>query len=316
MNRRSKLFAAVIPAAVVFGLAGCATAPPEQAGPTTDQRLNTATRALHSDIQELRDEVKELRNQLEVKSYEIDQLKARMDSTQNGVGSRRPRRFGQLRRPSETTPESPDAPLPAVDGFANSTQASGATTSEPAPGAADAASTGNAPSQRLDNASGGQAVDPGRAQADAAVAPTGAAPADNTQVGGAQAAYDQAFNLLKQSRFNEAYQAFQSFLSSYPNSPLADNAQYWSGEALYAERQFDRAVGEFDKVVLNYPDSDKAPEAMLKKGYSYYELGDMASAEAALNEVIAKYPGARVSVSAQNRLTQIASDKRQQGAGQ
>ena len=132
----------------------------------------------------------------------------------------------------------------------------------------------------------------------------------------AQAAYDQAFGLLKQSRFDEAHKALQQFVSNFPASSLADNAQYWSGEALYAMRAFDQAVGEFDKVVQNYPESDKAPEALLKKGYSHYELGDLASAEATLNQVVSQYPGSRVSVAAKNRLTQISSDKRRQGTAQ
>lgn len=288
MNLRLVMFTAMS-----ISLVGCATAPPTPPGPTTDQRLNTATRTLHSDIQDLRDEVKELRNQLELKSYEVDKLKARLDASSVGTsGQRRPQRFGQLRRSTEVAQNEPPAEsAPAME--ARQMPASQDIATEPAGRGETAVAT--------------------QAQSDA---PTPLPDQNKPASGEPQAEYDQAFNLLKQSRFDDSYNAFQSFLLENPDSPLADNAQYWSGEALYAMREFDRAVSEFDKVVQNFPDSDKAPEAMLKKGYSYYEMGDLASAEAALNDVVAKYPGTRVSVSAQNRLTQIASDKRQQGAGQ
>ncbi|RTZ60611.1 MAG: tol-pal system protein YbgF [Gammaproteobacteria bacterium] len=376
MKRRS-----VILIATLAGLSGCATPPPEPAGPTTDQRLNTATRSLHSDIQELREEVKELRNQLEIKSYEIDQMKSRTGASGNSAGERRiPQRFGQLRGSADSSSsDTPDSqyhsvPVESAD-VSNSRQIPTAQDTASEPRSDDGSSMpgaggpdANAPASENEPAPDDGAMAPGMSQAGASGGETGMAPepapndgamapgmsqagvsggaagmtpepapddgasmnkeppnADSgaPDPGGssavneqAQAAYDQAFGLLKQSRFDEAHKALQQFVSNFPASSLADNAQYWSGEALYAMRAFDQAVGEFDKVVQNYPESDKAPEALLKKGYSHYELGDLASAEATLNQVVSQYPGSRVSVAAKNRLTQISSDKRRQGTAQ
>ncbi len=337
-------------------MAGCATPPPQPAGPTTDQRLSSATRTLHSEIQDLRDEVKQLRNQLELKSYEIDQMKSRMGASGNTAGQPRvPQRFGQLRgssdsadaneavdantqqTPADSTATTDSRQVPAAQdvaaesgaddgstmpGAGEPESAAAADENQPEPAPNDGAM---APAASQPGASGGSADmapeatpdDAGIAHRETSDAGSGAPAQGATAVSeNEQATYDQAFGLLKQSRFDEAHSALQQFVSNYPASPLADNAQYWSGEALYAMRAFDRAVTEFDKVVQNYPDSDKAPEALLKKGYSYYELGDLAAAEATLNQVVSQYPGSRVSVAAKNRLTQISSDKRKQGAGQ
>src|SRR6202021_765127 len=44
--------------------------------------------------------------------------------------------------------------------------------------------------------------------------------------GGDRVSYQAAFALLKNNQYDQAIQAFQSFLGTYPTSSLADNAQY------------------------------------------------------------------------------------------
>ena len=50
-------------------------------------------------------------------------------------------------------------------------------------------------------------------------------------------AYDRAFNLLKDGRYELAIASFKAYLETYPDADYADNAQYWLGEANYAQRQ-------------------------------------------------------------------------------
>jgi TolA-binding protein len=45
--------------------------------------------------------------------------------------------------------------------------------------------------------------------------------------------YQAAFELLKEQRYEPAAMAFQQFLVSFPDSQLADNAQYWLAESYY-----------------------------------------------------------------------------------
>jgi tetratricopeptide (TPR) repeat protein len=45
--------------------------------------------------------------------------------------------------------------------------------------------------------------------------------------------YQAAFELLKEQRYEPAALAFQQFLKTYPDSELADNAQYWLAESYY-----------------------------------------------------------------------------------
>jgi len=97
--------------------------------------------------------------------------------------------------------------------------------------------------------------------------------------------YEAAFELLKQQQYENAGMAFQQFLTSFPDSQLADNAQYWLAEAYYVTDKFEEALIQFQLVLSGYPRSRKIPDALLKIGYSYYELGRWDGARAALERV-------------------------------
>lgn len=104
-------------------------------------------------------------------------------------------------------------------------------------------------------------------------------------------AYQKAFNLLRELRYDQATSAFSSFLKTYPNGRYAHIAQYWLGEAKYAQRHFQQAIADYRKLISSYPNSPKLAEAMLKIGYSYNELGQKEEARKALSELVGKYPG-------------------------
>lgn len=150
------------------------------------------------------------------------------------------------------------------------------------------------------------------AGAGSGVAPAGAgAGASETGAEGAdKASYQAAFDLLKNGQYDRAITAFQSFLTAYPNSQLADNAQYWLGEAHYVNRSFPEALAAFQRVVENFPGSRKLPDALLKIGYCDYELKDYAAARAALLHVTTKFPDSSAAPLAQQRLDKMAAEKR------
>ena len=104
-------------------------------------------------------------------------------------------------------------------------------------------------------------------------------------------AYQNAFNLLRELRYEQATNAFTSFLNTYPDGRYAHIARYWLGEANYAQRKFKPAIADYRKLIANHPDSPKLAEAMLKIGYSYNELGNRKEAVKILNTLTARYPG-------------------------
>ncbi|WML87908.1 tol-pal system protein YbgF [Thiothrix subterranea] len=125
---------------------------------------------------------------------------------------------------------------------------------------------------------------------------------------GERAVYDNAFKTLLQDP-KEAVPEFRGFLKDYPKSPLAASAQYWVGEALYAEKDYKGAVEEFLVVLKEYKGSDKAPDAALKLGYSFYELKDWEKARKTLQDVISFFPdNAETRKLAQERLDKMKAE--------
>lgn len=135
------------------------------------------------------------------------------------------------------------------------------------------------------------------------------APAPTTaDAGGEQAAYRAASDLLRIGRYEDAIAGFQAQLRQYPGGGLADNAQYWIGEAYYVTRQFDRALAEFQRVATEYPQSPKAADALLKVGYIQYERRQFAAARQTLTDLKTTWPNSPAARLADNRLSRMKEE--------
>jgi tol-pal system protein YbgF len=117
--------------------------------------------------------------------------------------------------------------------------------------------------------------------------------------------YAQAFDALKAGSYSVAIAGFKDFLGSYPSSPLAENAQYWLGEAYYVTHDYESAAGAFRAVLKKWPDARKAPDALLKLGYTQAAQKQYAAARATLNAVMRKYPGSDPARLAAERLRRL-----------
>jgi tol-pal system protein YbgF len=137
-------------------------------------------------------------------------------------------------------------------------------------------------------------------------ASAGAATAEN---GEDKTAYQAAFNLLKDGQYDKAVAAFQKFLATYPDSSLADNGQYWLGEAYYVNRNFPEAQAAFQRVVDKYPQSRKLPDALLKIGYCRYEMKQWESAREVLGQLVARFNDTPAARQAQQRLEKMSAEK-------
>lgn len=156
--------------------------------------------------------------------------------------------------------------------------------------------------------SGATPVPEGVPSTPAAALPAAQSTAPSQDTPQAQAAYSQAFNLLRSSQYDQAIAAFKQFIADHPTGPLSGNAQYWLGEADYVTRRFPAALKEFQKVVSDYPDSPKVPDAVLKIGFTQYELAQWDHARKTLTDVVNNYPDSSAAKLAQNRLQKMKAE--------
>jgi tol-pal system protein YbgF len=137
------------------------------------------------------------------------------------------------------------------------------------------------------------------ARAVAATAPPPANPADE------QVLYDRALEQLRGRDYAGAVDSLRSLAASYPNGALADNTQYWLGEAYYVTQEFDHAAAAFQRVLTDFPNSRKTPDALLKLAYTQLEQGNATAGRANLQQVIDKYPGTEAARLALDRLSKL-----------
>lgn len=123
-----------------------------------------------------------------------------------------------------------------------------------------------------------------------------------------KAAYQAAFDTLKEGRYKNAKTELKNFLSRYPNSSYAGNAQYWLAEANYVTRNFEQGIVEFKNVLDKYPSSNKVPDAMLKLGYTFYELKQFPEAKQVLTDLREKFPNETAARLAAKRLDRIRKE--------
>jgi len=114
--------------------------------------------------------------------------------------------------------------------------------------------------------------------------------------------YKQAFALMRASKYDESIQSFGDFIKQYPQSELASNAAYWSGEGYLIKGNNQKALDSFLMVIQRYPDSSKVPDATLRAGDSYRNLGDTKKAETLYKQIINDRPTSRAAKNAQKRL--------------
>lgn len=233
---------------------------------------SSVTADLVIQVQQLQDEVRSLRGQLEEAQRELENIKRRQ----------RDQYLDLDQRLSEVRSSQPVSVIPPsqgqVDQVADSQQA-------PPP---------DVPEIRAPMEESAQTVGLGVPDVQSqSVASTAAAE---------KAAYDNAFQALKELRYADAAQLFQDFRNQYPNSEYADNAQYWLGESYYVTRNYDIALNAFQSLIDDYPNSSKVADALLKIGYTHYELEQWDRARAALTQVEQDYPDTTLARLASNRL--------------
>ena len=111
-----------------------------------------------------------------------------------------------------------------------------------------------------------------------------------------QAMYQAAYAELNAGNYTQAIQQFHKFVRRFPHHELADNAQYWIGEAHLRQartfkgtgqtnrekQEIEQAIREFNKVSTTYARGDKAPAAILQEALGLLDLQRHADAQARL----------------------------------
>jgi len=108
--------------------------------------------------------------------------------------------------------------------------------------------------------------------------------------GNAEQLFAAAYSDYSRGNYDLALSEFRQYVETYPTSELADNAQYWVGEILYAQKKLPEAANEFERVQAISPKGDKVPAAMYKRGLVLKEMGRSEEAATQLQALVRAFP--------------------------
>jgi len=115
--------------------------------------------------------------------------------------------------------------------------------------------------------------------------------------------YDAAVSLvIKDKNYTKAIPAFDTFITSYPNSALQPGAHYWLGQLQLNQGDREKAKTHFLTVAQKYKDSPKRPEAIYKLGVIAKADGDIEKANKFFQLVIKQYPNTSAAQLAQKAM--------------
>lgn len=115
--------------------------------------------------------------------------------------------------------------------------------------------------------------------------------------------YDQATQDLTQGRYMLALTGYREYLKRFPETDLADNAQYGAGECFFAQSQFDSALVEYTRVGARWGGGDRAPAALYKLGLCEERLGRVAEAKKTFEDLVKRFPQSGEAQLARDRLS-------------
>lgn len=117
--------------------------------------------------------------------------------------------------------------------------------------------------------------------------------------------YQDIVEAIQAGDYEKVITSSKQFLKLYPQSPQADEVQFWLGQAYYVLKRLNSALTAFSILLEKYPNSPRNAEALLKIGYVYYEKNDYATAQAIFQQIKETYPDTSVAQFAKQRLQEI-----------
>ncbi len=108
--------------------------------------------------------------------------------------------------------------------------------------------------------------------------------------------------------YDLALSEFKTYVETYPSSEMADNAQYFIGEILYAQNKKSDALAAFERVKIVNPSGDKTAPALYKRGMILLEIGQREEGVVQLLALFKDYSKTKEGELAFQKLQEIAPE--------
>ena len=121
--------------------------------------------------------------------------------------------------------------------------------------------------------------------------------------------YAEADSLVKATRYKEAFEAFDKFIVTYPNSDLLPKAKYSLGYSQWALKNYNAAIKTYSKIIQLHTNSEIIPDVIYGIANCEIQLTRITKAKKTLRNLISKYPQSEIIEKAKKRLKALESIK-------
>ena len=120
--------------------------------------------------------------------------------------------------------------------------------------------------------------------------------------------YDLALRDYQQGSYDVAVRQFIQYIEYFPDSELADDAQYYIGDCYYTQSLYTQALDAYEMLLDAYPDGNKVPATLLKIAFIKVARKELPEARTYLERVIGDFPDTEEAQLARMRLDLMSAD--------
>jgi tol-pal system protein YbgF len=121
--------------------------------------------------------------------------------------------------------------------------------------------------------------------------------------------FNDAEGLMRSTKYKEAFELFDRFVTTYPKSQRLVEAKKNIGYIQFALKNYKASLNTYDKLIANHPSHELMPEILYGKANTEIQLTRITKAKQTLRQIIKEYPNASNIESAKKRLKALESIK-------
>ncbi len=121
--------------------------------------------------------------------------------------------------------------------------------------------------------------------------------------------FNDAEGLMRSTKYKEAFELFDRFVTTYPKSQRLVEAKKNIGFIQFALKNYNASLKTYEKLIQNHPDHELMPQILYGKANTEIQLTRITKAKQTLRKIIKDYPNASNIESAKKRLKALESIK-------
>jgi TolA-binding protein len=121
--------------------------------------------------------------------------------------------------------------------------------------------------------------------------------------------FNDAEGLMRSTKYKEAFELFDRFVTTYSKSQRLVEAKKNIGFIQFALKNYNASLKTYEKLIQSHPDHELMPEILYGKANTEIQLTRITKAKQTLRKIIKEYPNASNIESAKKRLKALESIK-------